>query len=91
LISAACLLVALLVIGSNKWPAARFWRVVAVTIMLGVSYTVFSEWLNLIVRKSWAYSELMPLLPPFGTGLSPLMQWIVIPLAGLYAARRARK
>ena len=90
LISAACLLAALLAAGSSAWPTARFWRVAALAIILGVAYTVFSEWLNLVVRQSWAYSDLMPIVPPFGTGLSPLLQWIVIPLAGFRWAEGGR-
>ena len=30
----------------------------------------------------------MPLVPPFGTGLSPLAQWVVVPLLVLFALRR---
>ena len=55
----------------------------------GLAYTVFSEWLNVEVRRSWAYSDLMPVLPPLGTGLSPVLQWVVIPSAALWMARRA--
>lgn len=65
------------------------WRtahVAAITIALSVSYTVFSEWMNTVVRDGWAYSEFMPLLPGLGTGLSPLLQWILIPPAALYVA-----
>ena len=30
----------------------------------------------------------MPLVPPFGTGLSPLLQWIFIPLAVVWLTQR---
>jgi len=36
----------------------------------------------------WTYSDLMPLVPPFGTGLLPLLQWIVVPLLVLSLTRR---
>lgn len=52
-----------------------------------LGYTVFSEWLNTSVRASWAYSDLMPVIPVVDLGLSPLAQWIVIPLAGFSWAR----
>ena len=48
-------------------------------ILLGLGYTVFSEWLNTQVRQSWSYTEAMPLLPPFGTGLTPFLQWVIVP------------
>src|SRR5215204_7706931 len=60
------------------WPAegqARR-RVVTVTTLVGVSYTIFSEWLNVEVRQTWAYTELMPRLPPLDVGLMPVLQWL---------------
>jgi hypothetical protein len=48
-------------------------------ILLGLCYTVFSEWLNTQVRQSWSYTEAMPLVPPLGTGLAPLLQWLIVP------------
>ena len=88
LIALACLAVALVAAGDKSWPAKRFWTVAVLTVATGVAYTVFSEWLNLVVRKSWAYSSLMPVVPILGIGLSPLMQWTLIPSAGLLWARR---
>ena len=89
LIALASLTAGLVVAGEHSWPTRRFREVAAVTVVLGVGYTVFSEWLNLIIRESWAYSDLMPVVPVIGTGLSPLMQWIVIPMSGFLFARRA--
>lgn len=91
LIAAACLWASLVVCGDARWPATGSGRVAVVTILLGLGYTVFSEWLNVHVRRSWAYTDLMPLVPPFGTGLSPLLQWIVVPVASLWAARLDRR
>jgi hypothetical protein len=54
-------------------------RVVFTAIMLGADYTVFSEWLNVDIRRSWSYTAAMPVLPLFGTGLTPLLQWLVVP------------
>ena len=49
-------------------------------ILLALAYTVFSEWWNVNFIRSWAYTDAMPLLPPFGTGLTPLLQWIIVPI-----------
>jgi hypothetical protein len=75
MIAITTLAVALLLAGT-RWPIARgaYRRVTAVTIVLGVGYTIFSEWLNTDVREAWAYSELMPVVPFLDTGLSPLLQ-----------------
>lgn len=87
-IALSSFVLALILIGERTWPAQSFARVAGFTIALGASYTVFSEWLNIVVRKSWAYSDLMPMIPVIDTGLSPFAQWIVIPLAGFWWARR---
>lgn len=90
LIAATTLLAALLVLGHAHWPSERYWAVAAFALVLGLGYTAFSEWLNAIVRQSWTYSELMPTLPPIGIGVSPLAQWVIIPLAGFWLARPPR-
>ena len=91
LIALASLMAALLLIGTRDWPALGFGRVALVAIVLGVTYTGFSEWLNVSVRRSWAYSDWMPVMP-IGTariGLSPLIQWIIVPATAFWAAARS--
>lgn len=68
-----------------SWPLAR---VGGLTTALAVAYTMYSEWLNTTVREAWAYSELMPVLPVTGIGLSPLAQWLVIPTLALLLSSR---
>ena len=58
------------------------------TLAIGIAYTVYSEHLSINVRRSWAYSDLMPRLRLLGTGLSPIVQWFVVPAAVLVWARR---
>jgi hypothetical protein len=60
-------------------------------ILLGLGYTVFSEWLNTQIRQSWSYTAAMPLLPPLGTGLTPFLQWLVVPGIALGYVRRKAK
>lgn len=90
LIATSSVVLALLLAGAG-WPvsqAARL-RVATLAVIFGVGYTVFSEWLNIVVRRSWAYSSLMPVVPVIDTGVSPIAQWVVIPLMGLWWARRS--
>ena len=88
LIALAALAVALIVVGSKAWPVESFVPVLSVALIIGVGYTIFSEWLNIVVRASWTYSSLMPIVPVTKVGLSPLLQWIVIPTIAFQAARR---
>jgi hypothetical protein len=91
LIALGSLTCGLMLAGHRDWPARRFVIVAALTLTFGFSYTVFSEWLNVVDRKSWAYSELMPVVSIYGLdlGVSPLLQWMVVPALALYACRRA--
>ncbi len=91
LIAAASLGFALLLAGRGRWPRRAYGRVALVTILLALGYTVFSEWLNTEVRDSWAYRDLMPRLPVLGTGLTPVLQWIAVPLAAFRWAVRGRR
>jgi hypothetical protein len=88
LIALASLSGALILAGTPGWPAEHFRRIAALTLFFGVAYTVYSEWLNVSVRGSWAYAPSMPTLPPLGTGLTPLLQWIVIPTIALAMVNR---
>ena len=88
LIAGASLLLALMIAARPGWPDETYRRVAALTVAFAVPYTVFSEWLNTEVRGSWAYSELMPVVPVLDAGLAPLAQWILIPFAAFWWARR---
>ena len=91
IIATLSLVLALVCFGDPAWPRERFSSVVAATLVIGVGYTVYSEWLNTTVRKTWAYSELMPALPILGTGLTPLLQWLVVPMIGFAAIWHRRR
>ena len=89
LIAVAALTFALICVGNRNWPAQAHAQVLLVTLALSLGYTIFSEWLHVVVRSAWAYSPLMPVVPIINTGLSPLLQWIVIPVVSLTLARNA--
>jgi hypothetical protein len=86
----AAVLLAALVCAGNGWPHSRivYGRVAALTVILGVTYTIYSEYLNVEVHRVWEYRELMPRVPPFGTGLLPLIQWLIVPMISFWGARR---
>ncbi len=86
-IASFALLSALLIAGCSEWPRRGYHKIAYLTIGFGFAYTAYSEWLNVYVRKSWAYSPLMPLLPPFDLGLAPLLQWLIVPSIILFYCR----
>jgi len=67
--------------------------VACVVIGVGVSYTAYSEWMNTVLRASWTYSALMPTIriAVVELGLSPLLQWVVVPPLALWLARRPHR
>lgn len=89
LIAMSTMLISLFLIGESAWPAQKRRAVLAVAIVLAVGYTIFSEWLNIVVREAWAYRDIMPVVPVVNTGLSPILQWIVVPSAAYALATRA--
>lgn len=84
LIAGACLFGSLVVVGHARWPETNFLRVAGLTVVTGLGYTIFSEWLNTEIRGAWTYTELMPVLPVIGAGLSPFLQWIVVPVMAFW-------
>ena len=77
LIATISLIAALILLGGKIWPLDRHWRVALMASAVGFFYTVFSEWNNTVITRTWAYSSLMPTL--WGIGLLPLLQWLLIP------------
>lgn len=90
MILVATLMLALLLVGDADWPRRGFARVAMAATALGTAFTIFSEWRNIEVLENWAYTAAMPLLPLLGTGLSPFLQWALIPPLALFALRRLR-
>jgi hypothetical protein len=82
---------AVVVAGGSGWPAERSYRVALLTITAGLAYTAYSEWLNTAVKRSWTYSDLMPVMPGLGLGWSPILQWLLVPVLALWVAGRSRR
>ncbi|OFW31056.1 MAG: hypothetical protein A3H97_06575 [Acidobacteria bacterium RIFCSPLOWO2_02_FULL_65_29] len=71
--------------------AVRSWRVgplIAIVTVIAAAFTIFSEWLNTVALAGWAYSPLMPTVRfgKFELGLSPVLQWLVLPALALRLA-----
>jgi hypothetical protein len=88
IIASTALMIALALFGDRDWPNERFMRVLVLATTIGALYTVFSEWFNVVDRKSWSYSDKMVTVPWIGTGLAPLAQWLILPPLCLIWSRR---
>lgn len=90
LIASVTYVIATLAARDLAWPAgSRLALPLSVLLVSGVSYTFFSEWRNVYELGSWAYTPAMPTI--LGIGLSPLAQWVIVPLAATLLAARTHK
>lgn len=89
MIAASSLTAAILVGRFWSWPRGDWKQVAVLTIIFGLSYTAYSEWFNVYVRHAWAYSASMPIVRIGGIelGLSPLLQWLIVPIVALASVR----
>jgi len=68
------------------WPRRNLCLGGPIMITYGLAYTVFSEWYNVYYLQSWGYEPAMPLIAEIG--LTPLLQWLIVPSLMLIVARR---
>ncbi len=61
---------------------------IAIFIGVGLVAAIVFEALAIGVLERWAYSDAMPRLPVLGTGLVPVIQWLVIPPLVVWFVRR---
>lgn len=74
MIAGLSLLLAPALFASATWPLASVTSMYFTSLAAGAGYTIYSEWFNVDVRGSWAYTDLMPVVPVIGTTLAPLLQ-----------------
>ncbi len=80
--------IASLAVRSRGWILRPTRLPTALFVAVGIVLTIGFEYYYTNVSLRWTYSDLMPLVPPFGTGLSPLLQWLVIPPMVVWLTRR---
>jgi hypothetical protein len=73
---------------SRSWfLAPRGWELL-IYLGIGLTITVVFEWLATGPLARWSYGPEMPRLPILGTGLLPILQWIVVPPVVLWITAR---
>ena len=66
-----------MMLGRADWPVSRPWPGGVIVVIGALAFTAWSEWYNVYRAGNWAYTASMPMI--FGIGLSPLMQWLILP------------
>ena len=77
-----------LVASTRHWVAQPSRRAIAAWLFFGLAITIALEFYSTEVTHRWAYSPSMWRLPLAGTGVAPVMQWIVLPLWLLWYLHR---
>lgn len=79
-----------LLVGSRGWIRAPTLKSVVGYAACGLFITVVIERLALagMWMHGWSYSAQMPVMPGLGVGLSPLLQWVVLPPLVIWLVRR---
>jgi len=75
-----------IVLRRADWPASRPGTGGAMVVVGALAFTAWSEWYNVYRAGSWGYTASMPTI--FGIGLSPLLQWLIVPPVLIVAYRR---
>ncbi len=86
LIALAMFALAGILLWHADWPSARPVAGTAIVVSSALGYTAWSEWYNVYSVGNWAYAEHMPLIS--GIGLSPLLQWLILPPSMVAIYRR---
>ncbi|AGA33231.1 hypothetical protein TVNIR_1565 [Thioalkalivibrio nitratireducens DSM 14787] len=87
-ITLAAFWVVTLVYRDRHWILAPAKAAIAGFIAVGVVITVALEWHATVLVDRWQYAERMPTIPLLGTGLAPLLQWLILPPLVVWIARR---
>jgi len=77
-----------LIRADRRWIVAPGKAEILGFIAVGVVITVALEWHATVILDRWQYGDLMPTIPILGTGLSPLMQWILLQPLVVWIVRR---
>lgn len=73
---------------TRGWMARPRPSAVAAFLATGLLATVVVEWLATEVWHRWEYGPRMLTLPVLGTGVTPLLQWLVLPPLLIWIVRR---
>lgn len=73
---------------SRQWVQQPNWRQISIFTFVGIVITVVFEALATGPLGMWAYAKSMPTIPFFGTGLLPLLMWILIPPLMIWFVKR---
>ncbi len=79
---------ACLITRSRMWIISMNKSGVISFLAIGLVITIAFELLATGPLNRWEYGELMPMVPVIGVGVSPVAQWVILPLLQLWFVKR---
>ena len=79
---------ACLITRSRMWIISMNKSGVVAFLAIGLAITIVFELLATGPLNRWEYGELMPMIPVIGVGVSPVAQWVILPLLQLWFVKR---
>lgn len=73
---------------SRHWVQQPNWKQISIFTLVGVVITVVFEALATGPLNVWKYAESMVTIPVLGTGLLPLLMWLLIPPLTIWFVKR---
>ena len=75
-------------VGSRRWILRASPAMMTGFVAVGVVITIILEYLATHVFGRWTYAPTMPVVPVLRVGLTPLLQWIILPPIVVWFTRR---
>ncbi len=77
-----------IICGHRQWLLKGEQKPAGILIITALVVTIILEWLATGPLERWAYTDSMPMIPLLGVGLSPLLQWLLLPPLIMWLTRR---
>ena len=76
------------VVASRRWITAPSVLQVACFVGIGLGIATTLEWMAIHVQARWAYGTSMPMVPVLRVGLTPVLQWVIVPPLVVWFVKR---
>tara|TARA_R110000787_G_scaffold82392_2_gene178046 strand:+ start:566 stop:1048 length:483 start_codon:yes stop_codon:yes gene_type:complete len=90
-IAAAAIFAGWWLLRRSFWPPTARFAFAVTTVATGFLLTVVIEWASIHLLARWSYDARMPVLPYVHVGISPVLQWLIVPSVSLWLAFRAER
>lgn len=88
IIAILAFLLASALVRSRRWMLEKNFVAIGAFLFTGILITLGFELLATGTLNRWEYADTMPIIPLLGVGVSPVVQWVLIPMLVIWFSRR---